>query len=75
MDHKIESCLIFAARYSLNRHTGAASLVVDAAKEMWDDLELYTREQLIRESREATTNIGSWESLRVFANNKKETNE
>jgi len=45
-------------------------LVVDAAKEMWDDLELYTREQLIRESREATTNLERWESLRVFANNK-----
>jgi len=72
MDHKIESCLIFAARYSLNRHTGAASLVVDAAKEMWDDLELYTREQLIRESREATTNLETWESLRVFAKQKGE---
>jgi len=70
MDHKIESCLIFAARYSLNRHTGAASLVVDAAKEMWDDLELYTRDQLIRESREATTNLERWESLRVFAKQK-----
>lgn len=70
MDHKIESCLIFAARYSMNRHTGAASLVVDTAKDLWDKLELYTKEQLIKESREATTNLDTWESLRVFADTK-----
>lgn len=70
MDHNIESCLVFAARYAMNRHTGAASLVVDAAKDLWDQLELYTREQLIKESREATTNLDRWQSLRAFADTK-----
>jgi len=70
MNYSIESCLVFAARYSHNRKTGAASLVVDAIKSEWDGLALYTREQIIRESHEATTNLETWESLRVFASNK-----
>ena len=72
MNYSIESCLVFAARYSHNRKTGAASLVVDAIKSEWDGLALYTREQIIRESHEATTNLETWESLRVFAKQKGE---
>jgi hypothetical protein len=67
MNHNIESCLVFAARYSHNRNTGAASLVVNAIKDEWDGLEPYTKVQIIKESHEATTNLDTWESFRKFA--------
>lgn len=58
---------MFAARYSHKRDTGAALMVVSAIKDAWDDLALYTREQIIKESEEAIYNLDTWESLRKFA--------
>lgn len=72
MKHNIESCLVFAARYAHNRNTGAALMVVNAIKNSWDDLALYTREQIIKESHDAKYNLDEWQSLRVFAQAKKE---
>ena len=42
-------------------------MVVSAIKDAWDDLALYTREQIIKESEEAIYNLDTWESLRKFA--------
>jgi len=46
--------------------------LVNAIKDEWDGLALYTREQIIKESHEATTNLETWESLSVFAKQKGE---
>lgn len=47
-------------------------MVVNAIKNSWDDLALYTREQIIKESHDAKYNLDEWQSLRVFAQAKKE---
>lgn len=71
----MQIALMFSARYAHHRNTGAALLVTTALKQCWDKMDKRTKEQIIRESHEATTNFEDWNSLRVFANEKGKDNE
>ena len=55
---------IFAARYAHHRNTGAAWAVVNSVKSNWDLFDEATKNQLIKESHEATHNQEDWEVLR-----------
>ena len=67
LSHPMQSALVFAARYSHFRKTGAALMVVGALKSCWPQLDEYTQEQILEESLEATENLDDWAELRVFA--------
>jgi hypothetical protein len=62
--HEIQTLLVFSARYSHTRQTGAAYQVVNAIKNNWDSIDDRTRLQLICESQnEATCNYEDWNQL------------
>ena len=63
----LQTCMVFAARYTHSRPTGGAYVVIHALMRHWLQLSDHTRMLLLRESREATENIGEWEELRKFA--------
>jgi hypothetical protein len=63
----MQTALIFAARYAHSRETGGAFAVVLAIEECWHQLTQQTKDQLIRESREATCNHDDWQRLRDFS--------
>lgn len=60
----VETCFVFAARYTHNRSTGGTLAVCRALKEVWPRLSDHTKEQIIRESHEATSNLEDWEEFR-----------
>ena len=56
-----QTCLVFAARYSHDRNTSAALIVVNTILQNWDRLTQHTKEQLFRDARaDATCNLGDW---------------
>ena len=55
-----EGVLVFAARYAHGRNTGAAFMVVRDILSVWDCLSEYTKEQLYRESFEASYCKDDW---------------
>ena len=63
----LQDCLVYAARYSHNRPTGAANVVVATLMDLWDGLDEQTQTQIIRESLHATESPDDWERLREFA--------
>jgi len=65
--NNIQSCLVFAARYSHCRATGAALMTISAIKAAWPDLSVNTKEQLVKESHEASHNLDDWAEFRKFA--------
>lgn len=67
MSRSLATCLAFAARYAHNRETGAAMAVCNALKAAWHRLSEQDREQILRETDEATTNRDEWNALIVFA--------
>ena len=67
MHNDIQTVFVLAARYSHNRETGAAFIVVRSLKKHWNQFNELTRDQIIKESHEATTNQDDWEELRNFA--------
>ena len=58
-----ENTLVFAARYAHNRRTGAANVVVTEILNKWDRISDFTKEQLKREAKEASTNHEDWALL------------
>lgn len=62
-----ESIIIYAARYAHGRPTGAALMVVNHIINIWHELSIIGREQILRESHEATECIPEWDKLRAFA--------
>jgi hypothetical protein len=75
LSETMQVSLVFAARYAHHRNTGAALLVTTAVKQCWHKLDKRTKEQILRESHEATFNFEDWNSLRVFASEKGKDNE
>lgn len=71
----MQIALLFAARYAHHRNTGGASMVVTALKQCWHKIDDQTKDQIIRESHEATANLDDWQSLRDFANEKGKGND
>lgn len=63
----LQTCMVFAARYTHSRPTGGAYVVIHALMRNWSKLSNHTRKLLISESREATENLEGWEGLRKFA--------
>lgn len=63
----MQASLVFAARYAHHRDTGAALMVVGAVIAYWDRIDPVTRNQIVRESYDATHNVRDWERLRDFA--------
>jgi len=66
LDWSLQSCIVFAARYAHSRNTGAALSVINAIKANWDKLDEGTKEDLRRESHEATENLHDWSELRYW---------
>lgn len=67
---RMQTALVFAARYTHNRATGGTFAVVCALESCWHQLTKQTQEQILREAaRDATTNKEDWERLRLFAAN------
>ena len=63
----MRSALVFAARYTHTRNTGGTLAVVRALEQCWHLLDDHTREQILRESREAEYNLDDWQRLQKFA--------
>ncbi|KZX82875.1 hypothetical protein A3715_18545 [Oleiphilus sp. HI0009] len=71
--NEIDTLCIFAARYAHNRNTGAALATVRSLIAQWDKLKPTTKEQIIKESHEATTCIEDWVLLRKLVNDEDKT--
>lgn len=67
-DH-IQTSLVFAARYTHDRRTGGALVVVRALQSCWAQLSKNTQHQIITESTGATCNQDDWAVLQSFAAN------
>lgn len=66
LHHGLQSCLVFAARYSHHRRTGASFMIINTIKLYWGNLSKTTQDQILSESGEATTNLEDWKSLREY---------
>ena len=62
-----DTMLVFAARYSHSRNTGASLMVVSEIMARWNELSSHTQDQLVRESHEAAYSLELWEGFRAFA--------
>lgn len=62
----VQTMFVFAARYVHNRSTGGTLAVCTALKKVWPRLSDHTKEQIIRESHEATANLEDWEEFRKY---------
>jgi len=67
MNKQLATCLVFAARYAHNRETAASMVVVNALKQAWTEISKQDRDQLLKETDEATTNRSDWNDLISFA--------
>lgn len=63
----VQTALVFAARYTHDRPTGGALEVRRALELCWAGLSEHTKDQVVRESNEATCNQDDWEQMRKFA--------
>jgi len=59
-----QTAFVFAARYVHNRNTGGTLQLCNALRYFWSQLSEETREQILKESQEATTNLDDWEAFR-----------
>lgn len=66
LPENIQGCLVYAARYAHNRHTGAALQIIKTIKSCWHQLSARTQKDLIEESYEATTNLDDWRAFWSF---------
>lgn len=64
---QMATALVFAARYTHPRNTGGTWAVVRALEQCWHVLDHHTRDQILRESKEAEYNREDWNHLRKFA--------
>lgn len=69
LDPMLQVALVFAARYTHHRNTGGTLAVVSALRSVWGKLSDSTKNQIIRESDEATANRDDWERLKSFQSN------
>ena len=60
----VQTAFVFAARYVHHRDTGGTLAVCKALAYVWPQLSDQTREQIFRESHEATTNLREWREFR-----------
>ena len=60
----VETAFVFAARYVHHRDTGGTLAVCRALAYMWPELSEHAKEQILRESHEATTNLREWAEFR-----------
>ncbi len=60
----VQTAFVFAARYVHHRDTGGTLAVCKALAYVWPDLSEQIREQILRESHEATTNLREWQEFR-----------
>jgi len=65
------TALVFAARYTHHRNTGATLLLVRCLMFNWERIDQLTRDQILREAyQDATTNHDDWQVLFDHANYK-----
>lgn len=62
---RIETALMFAARYTHNRATGGTMMVIQALEQCWDQITEEKRRQILRESEDATANKDEWREFRA----------
>jgi hypothetical protein len=67
LPHHVQTAMLFAARYTHNRHTGGTLAVCRALEQVWDQLDSDTQDQILRESHDATANLDDWEEFRKKA--------
>ena len=60
----VQTAFVFAARYVHHRDTGGTLAVCKALAYVWQELSEQTREQILRESHEATANLREWREFR-----------
>jgi len=60
----VQTAFVFAARYTHHRNTGGTLAVCRALAYVWPDLSESIREQILKESHEATTNLREWREFR-----------
>ncbi|MBO89037.1 MAG: hypothetical protein CMP14_05905 [Rickettsiales bacterium] len=60
----VQSAFVFGARYVHHRNTGGTLMLTRALTEVWPKLSEDIREQILRESHEASANLSDWESFR-----------
>lgn len=60
----VQTAFVFAARYVHNRDTGGTLLVCKALANVWPQLSEQTRNQILRESYEASANRDDWQEFR-----------
>jgi hypothetical protein len=69
LSKQLQTALIFAARYTHNRNTGATLHMTETLKNNWIQLSTHIQKQIIKESHEASTNLEKWQELREFEKN------
>lgn len=69
LHHGLQTALVFAARYSHNRPTGASLMITNTLKLYWPNLSENVKEQILKESENATENLEDWISLKECAKN------
>jgi hypothetical protein len=67
LSHHVQTAMLFAARYTHNRHTGGTLAVCRALEQVWCQLDSRTQDQILRESHDATANLDDWEEFRKKA--------
>jgi hypothetical protein len=60
----VQTAFVFAARYVHHRDTGGTLAICKALAYVWPELSEQIKEQIIRESHEATTNLREWREFR-----------
>lgn len=70
LHHGLQTALIFAARYSHDRPTGASLMITNTLKLYWPNLSENVKKQILKESESATENLEDWISLREYSKNK-----
>lgn len=63
LSDRMQSCLVFAARYAHDRNTGAAQMVISTIIDNWDGLRPDIKAQIQKEAKEATCNFEDWRKL------------
>ena len=79
LSSKLQTSLVFAARYVHHRattrrtllpsgatladSTGGTLVVTEALRDVWGSLDDHTRKQILRESEEASANLHDWEKF------------
>ena len=62
---RVQTALVFAARYTHHRETGGTLMVTEALTHVWDQLSEDTQTQILKEAYEATANQQDWIDFRA----------